>query len=87
MTYEEAIKRIKPIVDNEAYTDGFQDACKIAVKAMELQVAKKPISKYKYRYGKTICPACETENTCRIVMSWEKYCPDCGQKLDWTKEE
>lgn len=59
------------------------EALDMAIEALEKQIPKKPVSKYKYRYGKTVCPACETENTCRIVMFWEKYCPDCGQAIDY----
>ena len=57
-----------------------------AIKAMEKQIPKKPVSKYKYRDGENVCPSCETENHCRIVMSWEKFCPDCGQAIDFGKE-
>ena len=42
MTEQEAIKRFEPIVDNEAYTDSFQDACRLAIKSMEKQIPKKP---------------------------------------------
>ena len=58
-----------------------------AIKAMEKQIPKKPVSKYKYRDGENVCPSCETENRCRIVMFWEKFCPDCGQAIDWEVEE
>lgn len=40
MTEQEAIKCFKPIVDNEAYTDRFQDACKMAIQALEKQIPK-----------------------------------------------
>ena len=42
MTEQEAIKRLAPIVNNEAYTDSFSDACKMAIKALEKQIPKKP---------------------------------------------
>ena len=58
-----------------------------AIKAMEKQIPKKPVSKYKYRDGENVCPSCETENRCRIVMFWEKFCPDCGQAIDWRAEK
>lgn len=58
-----------------------------AIKAIDKQIPKKPVSKYKYRDGENVCPSCETENCCRIVMSWEKFCPDCGQAIDWEEEE
>ena len=58
-----------------------------AIKAMEKQIPKKPVSKYKYRDGENVCPSCETENRCRIVMFWEKFCPDCGQAINWRAEK
>ena len=73
---------------------GYQkdDACEnceinLAIKAIDKQIPKKPVSKYKYRDGENVCPSCETENRCRIVMSWEKFCPDCGQAIGWEVEE
>ena len=74
--------------------EGYQndDTCKnceinFAIKAIDKQIPKKPVSKYKYRDGENVCPSCETENCCRIVMFWEKFCPDCGQAIDWEVEE
>ena len=74
--------------------EGYQkdDACEnceinAAIKALDKQIPKKPVSKYKYRDGENVCPSCETENRCRIVMFWEKFCPDCGQAIDWEVEE
>ena len=58
-----------------------------AIKAVDKQIPKKPVSKYKYRDGENVCPSCETENRCRIVMSWEKFCPDCGQAIGWEAKE
>ena len=74
--------------------DGYQkddtcETCEInfAIKAIDKQIPKKPVSKYKYRDGENVCPSCETENRCRIVMFWEKFCPDCGQAIDWEVEK
>ena len=58
-----------------------------AIKAIDKQIPKKPVSKYKYRDGENVCPSCETENRGRIVMFWEKFCPDCGQAIDWQEVE
>ena len=74
--------------------DGYHkdDACEnceinAAIKALDKQIPKKPVSKYKYRDGENVCPSCETENNCRIVMFWEKFCPNCGQAIDWRTEK
>lgn len=58
-----------------------------AIEALDKQIPKKPVSKYKYRDGEKVCPSCETEKRCRIVMPWEKFCPDCGQAIDWEVEK
>ena len=74
--------------------EGYQkdDTCEnceinAAIKAIDKQIPKKPVSKYKYRDGENVCPSCETENYCRIVMFWEKFCPNCGKRLLWEVEE
>ena len=35
MKYEEAIKKFEPYIDNEAYTDSFQEACRMAIETLE----------------------------------------------------
>lgn len=35
MTYEEAIKEFEPFIDHEAYTDSFQEVCKMAIEAFK----------------------------------------------------
>lgn len=58
------------------------DAQKIA-EAVQKQIPKKPI----YNHH---CPSCEkalpnkkiTDKWCECCFNW-KYCPDCGQRLDW----
>lgn len=44
--------------------------------ALEKQIAKKPIDKLMY----IECPACEN-----IEIDDCSYCPNCGQKLDWSE--
>lgn len=80
MTEQEAIKIFEPIVDHEAYTDSFQDACILAIKALEKQIPKKVIV---WADGTEHCPNCDANNSglCFDV------CIKCGQKLDWSEEE
>ena len=68
------------------YTD-YGEFLVAAIEALDKQIPKKPVSKYKYRDGENVCPSCEAENRCRIVMFWEKFCPDCGQAIDWEEEK
>ncbi len=58
------------------------NAKKIA-EAINKQIPRKPMSLYPHR-TKKVCPACETVRSCRILMGWEKHCPDCGQAIDWS---
>ena len=91
MTAQEAIKRFKPIIDNEAYTDSYQDACKMAIEALEKQIPKKILYR-KQNYGTPwLCCECEADQTPTEFFSIDgsepkekhTYCWKCGQKLDW----
>ena len=89
MNLKEAIKTLE-LAKAEVewnYPMDYAVAIDEAIKAMEKQIPKKPVSKYKYRDGENVCPSCETENRCRIVMFWEKFCPDCGQAINWRAEK
>lgn len=81
MTEQEAIKRFEPIVDNEAYTDSFQDACRLAIEALEKKIPKKPIFEGGF-IGVYKCPACKTI----VGNAFGKgvtYCKECGNAIDW----
>lgn len=49
----------------------------IMISAMEKQVPKKPTDRCMYKE----CPACG-----EVEIEFCKYCPSCGQKLDWRNE-
>lgn len=34
-----------------------------------------------------ICPACGAENLCDQGIVQDKFCPNCGQALDWRDEK
>lgn len=97
--YKEAIKRFNQIVDNEAYTDSFQDACKLAIETLEKSTPKKPkpsgykpskLDKWLFGSQKTyVCPTCGNQCLVRTAPNGRnenKYCYDCGQALDWSEE-
>lgn len=50
----------------------------IMISAMEKQVPKKPTDRCMYKE----CPNCG-----EVEIQFCKYCPSCGQKLDWSDEE
>lgn len=81
MTNEEAIIKLLPITDNMAYTDVFQDACKVAIEALKSRIPMKPkitlhgTTDYN---TKCFCPSCG-----RFIRDTAKFCDDCGQAIDW----
>lgn len=89
MTEREAIDRIQKIYEEcECYGSTFEtcdmcyNAVQIAETALEKQTPKKmiPVEGDLTRDFYT-CPVCE-----RLFDGMEysyKYCPNCGQKLDW----
>ena len=100
MTENEAIKNIKDILDEcteseEAVcyvTDVNAPDLKMAIKALEKQIPKKPTYEGDgyapdgtFIWGEWICPCCGR----RYEVDYDDYdyCPDCGQKLDWSNEE
>lgn len=81
--------------------NGLSEDIKVAVEALKKQVPKKIVyQEYKYM-GKIIrpygidgapydlCPSCN-KNLCtegKFGRPKMNYCPDCGQRLDWSVEE
>ena len=100
MTESEAIKNLKDILDEcteseEAVcyvTDVDAPALEMAIKALEKQIPKKLTYEGDgyapdgtFIWGEWICPCCGR----RYEVDYDDYdyCPDCGQKLDWSNEE
>lgn len=53
---------------------------KIAVKALEKQIPKKPIEKpTRSLFADIRCPDCKT-----LIGRHQKFCKECGQALDWS---
>ena len=98
MTNEEAIKELKErYLGMSAYADREQcqranQALDIAISVLEKQIPKKPTEQ-----GDGInydCPVCGAyvgyfDAMAWNAMEWEtpKYCPECGQALDWSDYE
>lgn len=53
------------------------DCLEMAKEVLEKQIPIKPVERFPFNY----CPKCE-----RSVFN-TKYCPDCGQALDWSDKE
>lgn len=60
----------------------------MALKALEMQIPKKPIERFTGDEYVCECPICHglTDTPKEIVIQSIQYCSWCGQKLDWSKE-
>lgn len=61
-----------------------------AFDALELQIPKRPVTRTiynKYLQQKEtirVCPVCGIDTPVpRALETWEKWCPDCGKRLNW----
>ena len=97
MTPNEAIETIKiAIADVEGnYPLDYSIAFETAIEALEKQIPKKPgaTEDYPHRLYCSNCYYPFERNKSEIDLIREhfivgnKYCPDCGQALDWSDEE
>ena len=53
----------------------------IAIQALEKQIPKKPDFTEDKQFA--LCPCCDMKG----LTDKQKYCDNCGQKLDWSDEE
>lgn len=85
MTDSEAIKEIRFNMStiglsNEA-AKRVVEARDMAINALEKQIPKKPIFTEDKQFA--LCPCCDMKG----LIDKQKYCDDCGQKLDWSDDE
>ena len=71
MTEQEAIKVLKMVETHGSLTT---NAKELAIKALEKQIAKKPIIR---GLGQRYC------SVCGCGGADHQYCARCGQKLEW----
>ncbi len=55
--------------------------------ALEKQIPKKALWIERSFTKFQICPSCSNAEHYKMVWKQEKYCVDCGQKLDWSNED
>ena len=88
MTIEEAIKDIKENI--QPYVGG--KSLEMAIEALEKQIPKKVIyggdgyaPDGTFVWDEWLCPNCNS----RYEVEYEEhdYCPNCGQAIDWRKNE
>ena len=87
MTYEE----VKEIRNNgEIEHANIRELQKLIDVAIEKQIPKKPrfegdgYWRGELVYDTWICPNCDTDY--EVGTDTHKYCPNCGQAIDWSEE-
>lgn len=84
MTENEAIKEVRfnmsEIGLNDEAAKRVSEAKNIAVQALEKQIPKKPDFTEDKEFA--LCPCCNGKG----LFNKQKYCDNCGQKLDWSDE-
>lgn len=89
MTIEEAIKLLeiqKPVLGCKEYKKPLMTAYDMAIEALEKQIPKKPFQD-KDIYGTKYLLCRECSKILSFVGFVARYCPDCGQKIDWSGED
>ena len=91
MTYEEAIKVLRVILDPYDYPFGEKSKCyqydleaiNKAIEALEKQIPKKPIERFMLSYDidAGVCPLCNVG-----VHEEMNFCSYCGQAIDWSEQ-
>jgi hypothetical protein len=56
------------------------EALDVAIQALEKQISKKPDFTEDKEFA--LCPCCNGKG----LLNKQKYCDNCGQKLDWSEE-
>lgn len=99
--YQEALNEIKNIVLDKS-GDGYRTAkylqnfyyssCETLQELVEKTTPKKPLDVCTPVVKWGLCPVCKGElnklgGKPNRVFSNQKYCPDCGQALDWSEDE
>lgn len=97
MTSKEAIQTIEAVkAEFECnYPLNYAAAFEVAIKALEKQIPKKPRATEDYPH-RLYCPNCyypfersksEIDLIREHFIVVNKYCPECGQALDWSETE
>ena len=81
LTNAEAIGAIKNNMPTKGTYTILTEALGMAIEALEKQLPKKPAPEEADGYMFFDCPVCKTS------IQVENYCPNCGQKIDWSEEE
>lgn len=90
MSTEEVMRRLAYMISKNCKRNQFAyvKEIKIAIKALERQVPKKPLDIHYPVIKWGLCPHCKGEwrklnRKPNRVFEYQKHCMDCGQALDW----
>lgn len=81
MTENEASTILKAEIVHHPEYSVFAEALGLAIQALEKQIPKKPDFTEDKEFA--LCPCCNGNG----LTDKQKYCDNCGQKLDWSDEE
>lgn len=78
----------KAIPCDTSWGCSFENAYGMAIQALEKQIPKKPICEVDETFGFDgwICPCCETRYDLYYDYDYD-YCPNCGQKIEWSDKK
>ena len=91
MTESEAIKICNTIVFATSFSnpqgiplnttkEELAEAMRMSIQALEKQISKKPDFTEDKEFA--LCPCCNGKG----LFDKQKYCDNCGQKIDWSEE-
>lgn len=89
MTYQEALDYFVRRKEQFGLSDKIQQAETLAISSLEKQIPKKPILKEYGFFGPyPFCSWCDNALINTRNDSWhkEKFCPNCGQAIDWSEQ-
>ena len=82
MTESEAIKEFQDNIDLPYGVTVSDEASRMAINALEKQIAKKIVIKNDNGRTRRACGRCGC-----FILPASRFCSKCGQKLDWSDEE
>lgn len=80
MTENEASTILKAEIVHHPECSIFAEALEVAIQALEKQISKKPDFTEDKEFA--LCPCCNGKG----LLNKQKYCDNCGQKIDWSEE-
>ena len=84
---EETIKSLKEMFPKGLCEDDEYKMARVAIKALEKQIPKKPISISSVENSMYVkCPTCKLRTVLYDGCSMD-YCKNCGQAIDWSDTE